>query len=80
MTIEIPQKFEDEDTMLRSMMSVGAYRDVIEKEGEDVIAGKIVVAAAPFRTEHGGYLFENNYLLRVFGKEAMKDQAAESSA
>lgn len=68
MTIGIPSEHESEETMLRAMLSLGSYQQLIEKEGEPAVAERIKEAAAPFRTERGGYLFENRFLLRVFRK------------
>jgi SAM-dependent methyltransferase len=76
LTIDIPQHFTDEDTMLRAFLSTGGYQPIIEDEGEESVAEKIRAATEQFRTADGGYRFANKYLMSIF----RKNQAAESMA
>jgi len=76
--IHIPVEHPDEDTMVRSMMSVGAYQRVVESEGEKATAEKIRKAAEQFRTPDGGYRFENYFLMQVFRKNDSGGEPAES--
>jgi len=76
LTIDIPQHYPDEDTMLRAFLSTGGYQPIIEDEGEENVAEKIRAATEQFRTADGGYRFANKYLMSIF----RKNQAAASSA
>jgi SAM-dependent methyltransferase len=68
LTIDIPQEYPDEDTMLRAFLSTGGYQRLIENDGEESVAEKIRVATEPFRTAEGGYRFANKYLMSIFRK------------
>ncbi len=68
LTIHIPVEHPNENAMMRSMLSVGAYQRVIESEGEERVAEKIRKAAERFRTADGGYRFDNYYLMQIFRK------------
>lgn len=76
LTIDIPQVYPDEATMLRGFLSVGSYQRIIENEGEEKVVQKIKAAAEPFRTPDGAYRFSNKYLMSVFRKNG---QAARTS-
>jgi ubiquinone/menaquinone biosynthesis C-methylase UbiE len=68
LTIDIPQHFSDEATMLRAFLSTGGYQTIIETDGEESVAAKIRAATEQFRTEDGGYQFANKYLMSIFRK------------
>ncbi|MDT7781600.1 MAG: hypothetical protein QOF58_19 [Pseudonocardiales bacterium] len=68
LTIDIPQFFPDEDSMLRAFLSTGGYQPIIETDGEENVAEKIRAATEQFRTEDGGYRFANKYLMSLFRK------------
>lgn len=68
LTIDIPQHYPDEATMLRGFLSTGGYQRMIESEGEESVAEKIKAATEPYRTPDGGYQLENKYLMSIFRK------------
>jgi SAM-dependent methyltransferase len=68
LTIDIPQHYPDEATMLRGFLSTGGYQRLIESEGEESVAEKIKAATEPHRTPDGGYRLENKYLMSIFRK------------
>ena len=68
LTIDIPQHFPDEDSMLRAFLSTGGYQPIIETDGEKCVAEKIRAATEQFRTGDGGYRFANKYLMSLFRK------------
>ncbi|MEV6242222.1 class I SAM-dependent methyltransferase [Lentzea sp. NPDC051838] len=72
LTIDIPQHFPDEATMLQAFLSTGGYQPIIETDGEESVAEKIRAATEQFRTAEGGYRFANTYLMSIFRKNPRK--------
>ncbi|HEX8868725.1 MAG TPA: hypothetical protein VF821_23900, partial [Lentzea sp.] len=71
-TIDIPQHFPDESTMLQAFLSTGGYQTIIERDGEESVAEKVRAATEQFRTREGGYRFANKYLMSIFRKNPRK--------
>ncbi|NKE59930.1 class I SAM-dependent methyltransferase [Lentzea sp. PSKA42] len=80
LTIDIPQEHPDEDTMLRTFLSVGRYQRLIESEGEESVAEKIKAVAEPHRTADGGYRFANKYLMSIFRKNEIPRKRNQAAA
>lgn len=75
LVIDVPLEFPEQDTMLRSLLSVGSFQRLIQHEGEDVVAEKIRVAAMPYRRpaadnfrydNSDGYRLDNKFLMQIF--------------
>jgi SAM-dependent methyltransferase len=80
LTIDIPQEYPDEATMLRAFLSTGGYQPFIESEGEESVAEKIRAAAEPFRTADGGYRLANKYLMLLFRKNEMPETGNQAAS
>jgi hypothetical protein len=54
-------EYADEDELARAMLSPAGLAELVGREREDEVRGRIVEALAPCRTREGGYRLENEF-------------------
>jgi SAM-dependent methyltransferase len=59
--VAFPLDYEDERTLLRTMLSAGAVVEAVEAHGERAVAAAILEALEPFRGRDGGYRLESEW-------------------